>query len=241
MGEPCVTNADCSSDVCFPLGGGDNVCSDQCEDETDCVSGWTCETLTADKQICQCRAATETCNEEDDDCDGNVDEDSCGEPETDGGTVAAPECGDTNCDRLDGESCTTCEEDCGPCEPICGDDTCDEAAGETCTSCEMDCGVCPPRCGDSHCDTGTETCTSCARDCGTCPVMGCDVPGSGDDTRRGDSCAGVAPETWRCAHSLDWDLPVSQVCRDGVWINFNLNPRDCDACCHAFTEACRAP
>lgn len=47
----------------------------------------------------------------------------------------------------------------------CGDSQC--SGGETCTSCQADCGECPT-CGDTVCN-GTETCVTCPGDCGTCP------------------------------------------------------------------------
>ncbi|MCX6801690.1 MAG: PKD domain-containing protein [Candidatus Diapherotrites archaeon] len=46
-------------------------------------------------------------------------------------------CGDNICSGT--ETCTTCQQDCGPC-PGCGNNTCDN--GETCSSCPQDCGDC---------------------------------------------------------------------------------------------------
>jgi hypothetical protein len=31
---------------------------------------------------------------------------------------------------------------------------------------------------------------------------------------------------------------VSQVCRGGVWVNFNFNPRSCSTCVCSFSSAC---
>lgn len=42
--------------------------------------------------------------------------------------------------------------------------------GETCTSCPQDCGACPV-CGDGDC-TGGETCETCSYDCGECTCSG---------------------------------------------------------------------
>src|SRR5262249_47057018 len=48
---------------------------------------------------------------------------------------------------------------------FCGDGVCN--AGETCSTCQSDCGVCP-YCGDFACNGG-ETCGTCPGDCGACP------------------------------------------------------------------------
>jgi hypothetical protein len=48
---------------------------------------------------------------------------------------AGGDCGDNTCDG--GETCMTCEADCGPCPPVCGDQICD--VSESCVTCAMDC------------------------------------------------------------------------------------------------------
>ena len=98
---------------------------------------------------------------------------TCSSCEADCGPCAtAPSCGDGQC--KDGETCETCETDCGKCEdpkPSCGNDNCDE--GETCSTCEKDCGPCTPepKCGDGTCDEG-ETCLTCEADCSPCTPCG---------------------------------------------------------------------
>lgn len=158
------------------------------------------------------------------------------------GTTCEPEpadvCGDGVCDEA--EDCESCAADCGDCppEPVCGDGVCDEA--EDCESCVADCGDCPlePVCGDGACDAG-ETCDACAADCGACPEpTGCGVEGHGGAGENGDPCA-EAPETWRCVTSARWGDTISQVCRGGEWVTFEIRPRDCDACCGAYSIACR--
>ena len=52
---------------------------------------------------------------------------------------AAPSCGDGSC--TGSETCSTCPQDCGACQPVCGDDLCNGT--ETCSSCPLDCGACP--------------------------------------------------------------------------------------------------
>jgi len=88
------------------------------------------------------------------------------------------------------------------------------------------CPSCGPVCGDGTCESG-ETCSSCA-DCRA------DHLGSGD---HGDSCAGVPENQWRCVTRSD-GFRVSQVCRSGAWVNFNLTPRDCNACVCSFSLSC---
>ena len=59
------------------------------------------------------------------------------------------------------ENYETCPQDC--IKPIvCGDGTCE--GGETCETCEVDCGACPPVCGDEICE-GDETYNNCPEDC----------------------------------------------------------------------------
>jgi hypothetical protein len=71
-------------------------------------------------------------------------------------------CGDGVCD--DGETSTTCPEDCKG--PVCGDGVC--GSGETHASCPQDC-----TCGDGKCEAD-ETAATCPADCGS--------GGSGSDT-----------------------------------------------------------
>jgi hypothetical protein len=53
------------------------------------------------------------------------------------------------------------------CSTACGNGSCD--IGETCSSCSQDCGNCQPTqyCGDGKCNNG-EMCSTCSQDCGTC-------------------------------------------------------------------------
>jgi len=123
------------------------------------------------------------------------------------------------------------ENDSRACTPACGGT---ESRSRTCTStCSWGsygdfagCVACGDVCGDSTCDA-SETCESCS-DCQN------DHLGMGDN---GDSCAGVPSETWRCVTRSSGGL-VSQVCRGGMWVSFNLSPRDCNACVCGFTLAC---
>lgn len=101
-------------------------------------------------------------------------------------------CGDGVCGA--DESCSSCEADCGLCEPEprCGDAVCDDA--ETCSACEADCGPCEPEpfCGDAVCD-GDESCSSCEADCGLCDPADVEanlfVSPDGDDANSGSESA----------------------------------------------------
>jgi len=63
-------------------------------------------------------------------------------------------CGDGICTDALGETCDTCEEDCGPC---CGNGVCEPEYGEECDVCVPDCGECP-YCGDGEVNQDSEEC-----------------------------------------------------------------------------------
>ncbi len=71
-----------------------------------------------------------------------------------------------------------CAGEC-PCAPACGDGTCSAGpAGETCATCEADCGPCPPECGeclsDAECRAG-EVCTAASSCLPSCSCLPCAV------------------------------------------------------------------
>jgi V8-like Glu-specific endopeptidase len=135
----------------------------------------------------------------------DADED-CSSCEADCG-ACEPVCGDGVCDS--GEDCSTCEADCGPC-PYCGDGTCD--ADEDCASCEADCGPCP-YCGDGTCDAD-EDCASCETDCGPCPYCGDGVCDADEDCSTCETDCGACP---------------TAVCGDGVCAG-GAEGEDCNTC-----------
>ena len=49
---------------------------------------------------------------------------------------------------------------------------------------------------------------------------------------------GVPENTWRCACSGSFERPVSQVCRSGAWVNYQLDPVDCGRCAGRYTGGC---
>jgi uncharacterized repeat protein (TIGR01451 family) len=121
---------------------------------------------------------------------------TCGTCEVDCGVCPVlPVCGDNSCNGA--ETCLTCEADCGVCPPppICGDNVC--SGIENCSTCVGDCGACPPPpiCGDNACN-GDETCDSCELDCGICLV----VPVCGDNECNGDeTCDSCSDDCGVCA------------------------------------------
>lgn len=72
-GTACSKAAECKSGICLPLGDGRSVCTSTCNEENDCVAGWSCGPSGA-QSICQCEPREESCNAEDDDCNGLVDD-----------------------------------------------------------------------------------------------------------------------------------------------------------------------
>lgn len=176
----------------------------------------------------------------------------CGEctaGETEDGTLPCGECDEgtqpasrtcsATCswgDWIGSGSCTTSAE-CGPGDAdsesracSCGTEmrsrscdaaTCRWGAFGAFTGCPAVC------CGDGTCG-GSETCSSCV-DCQA------DHMGTGNN---GDPCPGVPAEQWRCVTISAFGSPGSQVCRDGAWVTFNLNPRDCAACVCGYSSAC---
>ena len=53
-----------------------------------------------------------------------------------------------------------------------------------------------------------------------------------------EACSSVDDERWRCACHEEYGVAVSQVCRGGTWINYRLEPSDCDQCVGDYSRAC---
>ncbi len=140
--------------------------------ETRCVNG---------KKVNSCRPGQkhdESCNNQDDDCDGQTDENvdrlcmvSCtsGREQCSAGRWGACDapgpqaevCGD----GIDNDCNNITDDGCPPPAPKCGDGTCSEPT-ESCDSCPSDCDVCPTECGDGTCDTVQgESSQQCVVDC----------------------------------------------------------------------------
>jgi len=158
----------------------------------------------------------------------------CDSPSTNG---PAQECGDSVCEQ--GETCATCQQDCGACnQPACGDGGCN--GSETCLTCAADCGSCNlPGCGDGHC-TAPEACGTCVSDCGACgPICG-DGACNGGETSA--TCAADCPVSAICGDgacnsgetsaTCAADCPVSAICGDGT-CNGSETTATCAADCPA--------
>ena len=120
-----------------------------------------------------------------------------------------PVCGDGQCTT--GESCESCEEDCGAC-PFCGDGTCDP--DEDCVTCADDCTTCEGDCcgdnGTVGCDDSVCTASVCAVDPYCCEnnwdadCAGCAM---GELSWQGEDCTGAALDC-ECGY-------IPPVCGDG--------------------------
>lgn len=95
-------------------------------------------------------------------------------------------CGNGECN---GETCDTCQTDCGAC--FCGDGACN--GGENCQTCAQDCGPCPT-CPHSVCTTGPALPPQLCRDACVDQVCGQDPNccGMGNSAPWNPSCANMA-------------------------------------------------
>jgi hypothetical protein len=118
-------------------------------------------------------------------------------------------CGDGTCSPSLGETCNTCEEDCGAC---CGNGACEPEYGEACDVCVPDCGVCP-FCGDGEVNQDSEEC-----DGGGCS--------SGYTCNDSCECEEIPP---KCGDGVV-NQP-SELCDgpDGCWPGATCSP-DCSQC-----------
>ena len=144
-------------------------------------------------------------------------------------------CGNGRCSVKNGETCNTCKQDCGECNPICGNDIIER--GEVCDGTNFGdyncstwgwnggtllCSGCKiistylctytPTCGDSVCSPG-EDCGICPSDCGVCPA--CNNDGICD------------PDTELCGQCNDCGACPVEVCGDNI--------------CNPSTEMCKCP
>ena len=78
LGTGCARNSECDERLCLPVepssDAGRNVCTTVCNATAVCPAGWRCGPYPGvSLPICLCRAAPESCNGLDDDCDGVID------------------------------------------------------------------------------------------------------------------------------------------------------------------------
>jgi hypothetical protein len=118
-----------------------------------------------DADLGDCPPIAESCNGDDDDCDGETDEDA--ELTCPGAAHSQPACIAGTC----GFTCETGFADCSPLMPGCESSL---IAPETCGNCETECTDATPLCGsDGRC---TATCSGSLEDCsGSCVNTGTDA------------------------------------------------------------------
>jgi hypothetical protein len=170
--------------------------------------------------------------------------------------VYGPRCGDGNCDESYGESCSSCESDCGACPPtqVCGNGIvegteqcdagsnngtgCDAGYNETCDYCSTACMVITitgSYCGNLICDAGYEDCSSCEDDCGSCGPPAVPVCGNGD-LEAGESCDFGSQNGNVCTPSYD---DFCNYCTSECTIELIMGPTCSDGTCQSeYGEAC---
>ncbi len=92
----------------------------------------------------------------------------------------------------------------------CGDGVC---AGETCATCDIDCGTCPAYCGDGNCDPGEDK-ASCPKDC-TPGCMASDVPTCNGCACESCVCANdsfCCTDAWDSACASECKLDCGMAC-----------------------------
>jgi hypothetical protein len=163
--------------------------------------------------------------------------------------AAGPVCGDEFCQA--GETCETCEDDCGACPVTCGDDVCEEPI-EDCDSCPDDCecgpcnDICEPFsdcdfcptdcdpdvcgisfCGDGFCDIDFGECDFCPEDCeGVCGSCG-------DGTCTFDEDCSSCPDD-----CTDGCVCGDDVCDPGECSDLGSCPGDCPDGCLCDHDIC---
>jgi len=191
----CDDGSACTANTCVPATGcqypddsarclDDNECTDDsCDPATGCVHTPVGDGTACDDEI--------DCTN-DDACAAGV---CAGVPQP--GCLAS--CFDGVCRAEDGENCSTCAAECGPCEGDCclanGSPGCEDQAVSACVCAELPfccadtwypvcaaqavsaCGAVCHGCGDGECADG-ETCATCPDDCGACPGDCCVADGT---------------------------------------------------------------
>jgi hypothetical protein len=109
LGRACMADTDCPSGLCRDIGGGKKACTITCADAAVCTPGWSCKPGTSGANECACQAKAETCNGQDDDCDGYIDGQG-----PDVGCAAATQCCAASCRDLltNADHCGSCGHGC---------------------------------------------------------------------------------------------------------------------------------
>jgi len=155
------------------------------------------------------------------------------------GICAIPEpeefCGDGNCDI--GETCSSCEADCGICPGVCGNsvietgEECDDGNIVNGDGCDSTCQE-EEYCGDGVCNSG-ENCLTCLQDC-PCPF--------GETCQPDGTCVSVQPPAVNCGDgtcSLDENcLTCEDDCRCSQ--HYNCQPDGTCKISYAFPVGANA-
>jgi len=184
---------------------------EECTADTDCPVGEIC--LEGDKgNTCGCEPSEETCDNKDNNCDGDVDEGPLCEDNLtciDGECTCPPE-------QACGEACVDTQSDskhCGACDEVCG-------SGQDCLEgtcqCEGDFTACGGSCVDLMVDL--VHCGACDQLCkggSTCKEGACTCTGPGQPQLCGDVCADLLEDPVHCG-ACDAACPEGAYCTDGI-------------------------
>lgn len=186
VGAECTRNSECASGYCLAIGR----CTVPCQTDKQCPTSWTCDNVPGAGSLCSCarQGSSESCNLQDDDCDGIVDNNAtCDDNQICRSGVC--ECVGTVCNgtctdlQFDDDNCGACGVSCASNGSTCldGSCTCPESAGfamcdglcitvqndeSNCGACGNECGrwqtcwdgICFAQCGQSGIECGGECC-----------------------------------------------------------------------------------
>lgn len=148
------------------------------------------------------------------------------------------------------DDCDDADPDVGPgtqlgCSTACGEGTrtCTRGAWTACTApmeCEPGLDAGPDRDAAPDLDAGPDADADAGHpdpepDAGPDPCDICD-PEHHVELANGEPCD--CDERWRVVFAEAHGAPVSQVCRDGAWLTYNLDPSDPAACCAGVFAGC---
>ncbi len=182
-GEPACQ--ECGNGTCETEAGECDSCPQDCDQEPECPCAHdVCETGGPLTRFCEGNVCVRSVCTMFPPCCEDEWSDACRIAAAMLCDISNCACGDGTCSPVAGESCETCDEDCGLCGEVdagasilvdaslenCGDGTCQLADGEDCVNCPGDCTQpCPPEMGlCSFCPGPGEMafCQTCGAACG---------------------------------------------------------------------------